>query len=943
MEPNKRYKKIKILKEGGFGKAYLAEDLSSNTLCVIKETKTKSLSKKEIEEIKREANILKALKHPNIITFRDVYTNRKKRICIVMDYADQGDLADKIGKADVYFKEETILNWFTQLCLAIKHIHDRKIVHRDLKSQNIFLTSTGMIKLGDFGISKILSHTEGFLCTFVGTWYYISPEIIQSRPYNFKTDIWSLGVILYEMCCLRLPFRGSNQFILQKKIKEGRYSPIPSRYSRDLKNLVDEMLTTEPRLRPSIYQILAKSFIRRRISNLLDEEKRREEFSHTVLHNRNVLIDGAARKKRFELPQFKKYESANLVGIGNLSKDLYKKYQSNLNAGESPAHRAEKDLDPRHQENEMILKRYQSRERGGGIRARKRGNQSSADLNAHGRAGVRDMRYKIENKNVRDFLERNNAKDDSSRGSLFPMERYRQGFDQRRQGNLLFQKNQRNQPSSRSKDRIADKILKSKNKSSRNLLSSGIVGKKIENMKRIDNHNKSGERLKNKQLYPLNNLGLPRKQNGGPDAEIHHFREEKGSQSQNKLGAKKPDYIKKYLNRMNNYEQRNKKNDIFVKNQVKDMFFNNHNNNNHGIVGHQRQAGHGGGNLKQIDDKQYDERAELLEKEGSRFSQFNKRINYMKEQLKDISPLAPPSEGNRTPLGLARERSSDYVGVRRHQILKSKTPIADIVSSAGKVRRAPEVVDSRHRGQHGHFFEDLENNNNHLYPEGDFGNIQMDLEQRFKEIDNQKNQALIKKGVSSARVGSSPSLLKYLNKGDESYIEELGPTPQPFPVANIKDNSTKANLLNEYQQNHKEMARLFEDALRINPTEYDPDAVKEVEEKALKEDYMLDIDEVEQYMEESHKDNRRAAGPPESEEEPFAGSDSDFVSYGEIMSSIFSDEFGGSEEVDEVKRKALQRVNDFVDNGIDEADLDEIFGSDLAGFDQGLVAVLCTF
>ena len=93
-----RYKKIKILKEGGFGKAYLAEDLKDNTLCVIKETKTHKMSKKEVDEIKREANILKVLKHPNIITFRDIFMNKRNRICIVMDYADAGDLADLIEK-----------------------------------------------------------------------------------------------------------------------------------------------------------------------------------------------------------------------------------------------------------------------------------------------------------------------------------------------------------------------------------------------------------------------------------------------------------------------------------------------------------------------------------------------------------------------------------------------------------------------------------------------------------------------------------------------------------------------------------------------------------------------------------------------------------------------------------------------------------------------------
>jgi len=92
------------------------------------------------------------------------------------------------------------------MSLAIKHCHDRKIIHRDLKSQNIFLNKDSTILLGDFGIAKVLSHTRQKCKTMVGTPYYLSPEIINYQMYSFKTDIWSLGIVLYEICALKPPF-----------------------------------------------------------------------------------------------------------------------------------------------------------------------------------------------------------------------------------------------------------------------------------------------------------------------------------------------------------------------------------------------------------------------------------------------------------------------------------------------------------------------------------------------------------------------------------------------------------------------------------------------------------------------------------------------------------------------------------------------------------------
>lgn len=143
------------------------------------------------------------MNHKYIIGFKEVYKTRGGKVCIVMDYADGGDLAKAITKAKTSrtsISESQALDWFTQICLGMKHIHDRKIIHRDLKAQNIFLMSSdNSIRLGDFGVARVLDYTVAQAQTQVGTPYYIAPEILKGRSYTNKADIWSLGILLYEI------------------------------------------------------------------------------------------------------------------------------------------------------------------------------------------------------------------------------------------------------------------------------------------------------------------------------------------------------------------------------------------------------------------------------------------------------------------------------------------------------------------------------------------------------------------------------------------------------------------------------------------------------------------------------------------------------------------------------------------------------------------------
>ena len=135
--------------------------------------------------------------------------------------------------------------WFAQICMGIKHVHDKNILHRDLKSQNIFVTKSNLIKLGDFGISRVLSNSQSKAHSVVGTPYYLAPELIRESPYSFAADIWSLGVLLYEICALRPPFKAPNFVKLTKKIMEGKYPELPNQFSQELKDLVAKLLNQD--------------------------------------------------------------------------------------------------------------------------------------------------------------------------------------------------------------------------------------------------------------------------------------------------------------------------------------------------------------------------------------------------------------------------------------------------------------------------------------------------------------------------------------------------------------------------------------------------------------------------------------------------------------------------------------------------------------------------
>ncbi|BFZ00724.1 hypothetical protein BsWGS_03762 [Bradybaena similaris] len=254
-----RYDKVVLLGTGSYGKVWLVDTHNSTTdQKVLKEINLTGLGEKDVEQALTEVTILARCRHTNIIGYSEAFVNKTTlNLSIVMEYAPGGDLHKHITqRRGLYFPNETVLCWFCQLISALSYIHKRGILHRDIKPQNLFLNDRNVLKLGDFGISRILHSETDVAVTFVGTPFYLSPEICKQKPYSYKSDMWSAGCVLYEMCCLRVPFTAINLPSLVTQIESGLYSPLPSHCDELLCYLVNSLLTSDPESRLAADDIL---------------------------------------------------------------------------------------------------------------------------------------------------------------------------------------------------------------------------------------------------------------------------------------------------------------------------------------------------------------------------------------------------------------------------------------------------------------------------------------------------------------------------------------------------------------------------------------------------------------------------------------------------------------------------------------------------------------
>eukprot|EP00347_Sterkiella_histriomuscorum_P006900 403351001 len=327
------------LGDGAYSQVFKVQRKQDKQIYALKKVKLFSLQDKEKDNAINEVRILASINNINVIQYKEAFVDAEKQIlCIVMEFADNGDLFDKINdhlKNKTTYEENQIWKIFIQIVSGLKSLHDMNIMHRDLKSANVFLTSDMTVKLGDMNVSK-LANNKGLNYTQTGTPYYASPEVWKDEAYDIKSDMWSLGCVIYELITLRPPFQANDMDGLYKQVTKGTLRPIGRKYSDDLWKTVKSILQVDPKKRPNCDQILNGTIVKQMV---------RKYFAQDA--HMNLILSSSIKQ-----------EKINLLKTISVSQDLKKLSESlprsNYNPSLSSNRELQNSFSSNHQENQFL-------------------------------------------------------------------------------------------------------------------------------------------------------------------------------------------------------------------------------------------------------------------------------------------------------------------------------------------------------------------------------------------------------------------------------------------------------------------------------------------------------------------------------------------------------------------------------------------------------------
>ena len=339
----------RVIGKGSFGSVFLVKRKLDQKLYALKSVFLDKLNKKEQENSVNEVRLLASVSHPNVISYKESFFDEKNNsLNIIMEYADNGDLHTEINKKKKEldkFEEKIIWLYAIQMIEGLKALHDKKIMHRDLKSANIFLSKNKLLcKLGDMNVSKVIK--EKVLTTQTGTPYYASPEVWRDEPYSYKSDLWSIGCVIYEMCALEPPFNGKDLDELFENVCKGKLKRINTRYSEDLWNMILMLLQNDVEKRVNCDEFLESELVKKKIKELKNNQDINYEAylleKNIKLKNENDVLLQTIKFKNFNelkdnLPSLKNYENnTNKRSINNNNKSdsnsFYKSKNNSLDA-----------------------------------------------------------------------------------------------------------------------------------------------------------------------------------------------------------------------------------------------------------------------------------------------------------------------------------------------------------------------------------------------------------------------------------------------------------------------------------------------------------------------------------------------------------------------------------------------------------------------------------